>query len=252
VSGTEQARSFGKAAAEYERGRPGWPQEAVDSLALSRAATVLDLAAGTGKLTRVLVRRFARVIAVEPSDAMRAVLDEVVPDAVTLAGRAEAIPLDDASVDAAFVADAFHWFGTHEVVAEIARVLRPGGILALLWFGRAVRVTPPIPDAFTRRLRQLREALLAHPHDEQLWRSSFDGSRFEPLRHQTFRFEHVADRDSMVAHAVSSSWIAHLPEPERATIRDELLRILPEAQYRASLRVNLEWTRLAGLERGAV
>jgi SAM-dependent methyltransferase len=246
VSGSELARSFGRAAADYEHGRPGWPQGAVDLLELPRSATVLDLAAGTGKLTRVLVRRFARVIAVEPSDAMRAVLEDVVPDAVALAGSAEAIPLANASVDAVFVADAFHWFGTPEVVAEIARVLRPGGILALLWFGRAVRVTPPVPDAFTRRIGQLREARQAHPHDEQLWRSSFDGGRFEPLRQRTLRCEHVADRDGMVAHAVSSSWIASLPDPERASIRDELLRILPEANYLTMLPVNLEWTRLAG------
>jgi ubiquinone/menaquinone biosynthesis C-methylase UbiE len=241
----ELARSFGRAAADYERGRPGWPQEAVDSFGLPRAATVLDLAAGTGKLTRVLVSRFARVIAVEPSDAMRAVLEEAVPDAVALAGSAEAIPLADRSVNAAFVADAFHWFGTCEIVAEVARVLRPRGILALMWFGRTVRVTPPLPDAFTRRIGQLREALEAHPYEEQLWRSSFDGSRFEPLRQRTFQFEHLAGRDAMVALALSSSWIASLPDRERASIRDELLRVLPEESYRRMLSVNLEWTQLA-------
>ncbi len=197
----ELARSFGNAAADYERGRPGWPQDAVDFFELPRTATVLDLAAGTGKLTRVLVSRFARVIAVEPSDDMRAVLEEVVPDAVALPGSAEAIPLADSSVDAAFVADAFHWFGTQEVVAEVARVLRPGGILALLWLGRSTRVTPPLPEAFTRRIRQLRETFQTrpHPYDEQLWRSSFDEGRFEPLRQRTFRFEHSANRDTMVA-----------------------------------------------------
>ncbi len=121
--------AFGNAAHEYELGRPRWPQELIDrvvrELELAADATVLDLGAGTGKLTRDLVPRFARVIAVEPDDAMRVVFEEVVPEAEALAGSAEAIPLDADSVDAVFSAEAFHWFASDETVAEIARVLRP-------------------------------------------------------------------------------------------------------------------------------
>src|SRR3954463_6409624 len=109
-----RARSFDALAAEYERGRPGWPAAALDAMAdrlgLHASSTVLDLAAGTGKLTRLLVPRFATVIAVEPLDGMRAVLERVVPGVRALAGTAESIPLEDASVDAVVVAEAFHWF----------------------------------------------------------------------------------------------------------------------------------------------
>src|SRR3954452_14925441 len=116
--------AFGRTAREYELGRPGWPEELLDQvvaeLGLGANAEVLDLGAGTGKLTRALVPRFARVVAVEPDDAMRAVLEEVVPRADALAGRGEAIPLAERSVDAVFSAEAFHWFATEDSVAEIA------------------------------------------------------------------------------------------------------------------------------------
>jgi ubiquinone/menaquinone biosynthesis C-methylase UbiE len=123
--------AFGRSAREYELGRPEWPEEVLDrvvsDLALGPDATVLDLGAGTGKLTRALVPRFARVVAVEPDDAMRAVLEEVVPGADALAGRGDAIPLGDGEVDAVFSAEAFHWFASAESVREIVRVLRPRG-----------------------------------------------------------------------------------------------------------------------------
>ena len=117
-------------AEDYERGRPGYPSEAVDLPRLPPGSTVLDLGAGTGKLTRVLTRRYAHVIAVEPLDNMRAILERVVPEAETHAGSADAIPLPDGSVDAVFAAQAFHWFATDAAVAEIARVLKPGGVFA--------------------------------------------------------------------------------------------------------------------------
>src|SRR5689334_15732628 len=132
-----RARSFDGVAAEYERGRPGWPGAALDAMAtrlrLDAGSTVLDLAAGTGKLTRELVPRFASVIAVEPLDRMRAVLAQVVPEARALAGTAEAIPVEDASVDAVVVAEAIHWFDAETAVAEMARVLRPGRGVAVLY-----------------------------------------------------------------------------------------------------------------------
>jgi ubiquinone/menaquinone biosynthesis C-methylase UbiE len=118
---------------DYERGRPGWPADVIDIPGLPSSATVLDLAAGTGKLTRLLIPAFARVVAVEPQDAMRYVLDRLCPEAEVLAGTAEHIPLVVSSVDAVFVAEAFHLLGNEHAVAEIARVLRLSGILILMW-----------------------------------------------------------------------------------------------------------------------
>ena len=133
---TAQA-GFTAAAEVYERARPGYPDEAVawvaERLGIGPGRDVLDLAAGTGKLTRQLVPLGARIVAVEPIDAMRAELERAVPAVEALAGTAEAIPLADASVDAVTCAQAFHWFRPDEAAREIRRVLRPGGGLALLW-----------------------------------------------------------------------------------------------------------------------
>ena len=129
--------AFGRTAREYELGRPLWPEELLDSviaeLDLEADATVLDLGAGTGKLTRSLVPRFAHVYAVEPDEAMLAVLEEVVSGAEARRGSAEAIPLEDDEVDAVFSGEAFHWFATPEALAEIVRILRPRGALAVFW-----------------------------------------------------------------------------------------------------------------------
>src|SRR6266404_2443040 len=118
---------------DYERGRPGWPPEVIELAALPPTATVLDLGAGTGKLTRLLVSAFDRVVAVEPAEAMRRLLVTFCPEAEALAGTAQEIPLPDDSVDAVLAAQAFHWFEDEHALAEIARVLRPGGALVLMW-----------------------------------------------------------------------------------------------------------------------
>ena len=117
---------------------------------------MLDLAAGTGKLTRQLVPRFTRVIAVEPLGGMRAELERVVPGAEALVGTAESIPLDDDGVDAVFVAEAFHWFGTSAALDEIARVLRPGGTLAVLFNERDGELDPPLTQAVRETLTSSR------------------------------------------------------------------------------------------------
>ena len=124
------AVGFARGADAYERGRPEYPADALEPLRLSPDLTVLDLAAGTGKLTRPLAASGARVIAVEPVAEMRAALPSSVE---TLDGTAESIPLGDGSVDLVTVGQAFHWFDGDAALAEIHRVLRPGGRLALVW-----------------------------------------------------------------------------------------------------------------------
>ena len=131
----KRSKSFGEIATDYDRFRPGPPDEAVDWLLPSGAVDVLELGAGTGGLTRQLVGRVRHVRAVEPDDRMRAVLADRVPRAEVVAGRAEVIPAEDSSFDAVMVASAWHWVDEERAVPEVARVLRPGGRLSLLWSG---------------------------------------------------------------------------------------------------------------------
>jgi SAM-dependent methyltransferase len=137
------ALGFDRAAADYEAARPGYPPEAIERLAaevgIGPGRRVCDLAAGTGKLTRMLVATGAEMVAVEPVPGMRAQLAMVLPDVAVLAGTAEAIPLDDSSVDAVTVAQAFHWFDATAAMAEIRRVLTPDGGLAVLFNERDER-----------------------------------------------------------------------------------------------------------------
>ncbi|HEY1917031.1 MAG TPA: class I SAM-dependent methyltransferase [Streptosporangiaceae bacterium] len=135
-----QAASFGAAASVYERSRPSYPDEAIDWLLPPGARRVLDLGAGTGKLTRGLRDHGLEVMAVEPSEGMRAELSRVLADVTVLAGSAEDIPLDNGTVDAILVAQAWHWVDPARAVPEVARVLRPGGQLGLAWNIRDERV----------------------------------------------------------------------------------------------------------------
>ena len=176
--------SFGNVAETYHRVRPPYSQAAARPRAgsCSRSdadAQVLDLAAGTGRLTRELARRFAHVVAVEPNDAMRA----LIADGDVRAGAAEAIPLEDASVDAVFVGEAFHWFDARAAIAEIARVLRPRGGLALIWT-HWWETEPPLPDAALELLRGPWERFAAQRNAP--WDDSFVESPFEPLRYERF------------------------------------------------------------------
>ncbi|MDT5012877.1 MAG: hypothetical protein QOH57_4494, partial [Mycobacterium sp.] len=129
----------GAEAAAYERGRPSYPPEAIDWLLQPGARDVLDLGAGTGKLTTRLVERGLSVVAVDPIPEMLEVLSSSLPDTPALLGTAEEIPLPDDSVDAVLVAQAWHRFDPARAVAEVARVLRPGGRLGLVWNTRDER-----------------------------------------------------------------------------------------------------------------
>lgn len=164
----ERSLSFGSQAAAYERGRPSYPPEAVDWLLPDGARDVLDLGAGTGKLTSRLIERGLNVVAVDPIAELLDVLRTTLPDTPALSGSAEQIPLPDNSIDAVLVAQAWHWFDPDRAATEIARVLRPGGRLGLLWnvrderpgwvkdFGRIIglehdwaNTTVVLPEPFT-------------------------------------------------------------------------------------------------------
>jgi len=136
VSGEDRAFSFGAVARDYDRFRPQPPQSAVNWLLPGRCAVAVDLAAGTGLLARVLARTVPRVTAVEPDERMAAVLAERSPGVHVIRDRGEAIPLRDASADGVFIASAWHWLDAGLAVPQIARVLRDGGRLGVIWASR--------------------------------------------------------------------------------------------------------------------
>jgi SAM-dependent methyltransferase len=206
------ATGFSRAAAEYERGRPGYPAAALEPLALSPDLVVLDLAAGTGKLTRMLVESGATVIAVEPVAEMRAELPASVE---VLDGTAERIPLGDGSVDLVTVAQAFHWFDGDAALAEIHRVLRPGGRLALVWNRRVEDA--PVNVAIDAIVDPFRAG--APTHRGEGWRAAFDRTPlFGPLEEHIFENEQVLDADGMADRIGSISFIASLPDEDRARV----------------------------------
>jgi SAM-dependent methyltransferase len=242
---SELARSFGHAAEAYERGRPGYAEAALDALELPPDALVLDLAAGTGKLTRQLVSRFARVLAVEPLDEMRAVLARVVPEAEALPGSADAIPLPDGSVDAVFVGEAFHWFASDDVLREIARVLRPRGILAILFNQVDGDFEPKLPDAFWDAYHDLAiQKPPEHTVSTGLWRAPFPGP-FDPPTEARYPNPVELDRDGILAQVASWSMVAALPEQERTQLLARLGELVPDDVYRHPLRTELYRTRLS-------
>lgn len=243
---------FGKSAREYELGRPLWPAELIDRVAadleLGRGATVLDLGAGTGKLTRALVPRFGRVVAVEPDDAMRGVLEEVVPDAEALAGGAEAIPVAEDSVDAVFTAEAFHWYASDETVAEIVRVLRPRGGLVIFFNIDFGDPEPPMGEEVDRVLG-VAFAKGGSPGIGKVlsgfWREPVAKAGFEPLREAESERRVIRTRDQWVANMLSVSSIASLPDADRVELAARLRELVPDGEYRWTIRTAAYWTRLA-------
>jgi SAM-dependent methyltransferase len=143
--------SFGAVAGDYDRLRSGPPDAAVDWLMPADCPVAVDIGAGTGLLTRALQRRAGRVIAVEPDERMRAVLQACSPGAEVVAGRGETIPLPDASADGVFISSAWHWMDPERAVPEICRVLRDGGRFGVLWTSRDDSV------GWVHDLNQLRE-----------------------------------------------------------------------------------------------
>jgi SAM-dependent methyltransferase len=218
------------AADHYVRGRPDYPPEVAlwlrDTLGLRDGQTVVDLGAGTGKFTRRLADTGASVIAIEPVAPMREKLAAALPQVDVRDGTAQALPLDDASVDAVVCAQAFHWFANADALAEIHRVLKPGGRLGLIWNLRDARVDWVARlDAIVNRA----EGDTPRYYTGQ-WRSAFPFPGFGPLQEQHYSVGHTGSpEDVIVARVKSTSFIAALPPAEQARIEADV-RALIEAE----------------------
>jgi SAM-dependent methyltransferase len=229
VSDDRYRCSFDSVAEAYERSRPGYAPDALawlrERLPLRR---VLDLAAGTGKLTAQLVEFGADVVAVEPGEKMRAVLGRVLPGVEALAGSAEAIPLADASVDAVTVGQAFHWFRPDEALAEMHRVLRPGGGLALL------RNEWDDEDPLLRRLDELVELLRPAVFGERPdWREALrSSSLFGNPELRTFRHAERLPAEVVLDRLASMSPLAAAPPAERERTLDEARPLIGDREVR--------------------
>lgn len=221
----ERARSFARVADAYHAARPHYPEAAIDwVLAGAPGPRVLDLAAGTGKLTESLVRRPGLVVAaVEPLDEMRAFLQAGLPQVRALRGTAEEIPLADASMDAVVVGQAFHWFDQPAALGEIARVLSPAGVLGLLWNMRDD--AEPWVRAFSLATRGAGDTA-SQGTDRESAALAAD-PRFRRMEARSFPHVEPFDRERLVAFARSTSGVASLPDGERNEVL-EAVRRLPD------------------------
>lgn len=214
---TAQAASFGEAAAQYERGRPSYPPQALDWLLPTSAQRVLDLGAGTGKLTRQLQDRRLDVVAVEPAEQMRAQLLSVLPDVRTLAGTAEQIPLPDAAVDAVLVAQAWHWVDVERAVPEVARVLSPGGRLGLLWNVR---------DERTDWVAELGRLIHRDTAQEMNTANPQVGPPFGPIERFDIAWTYHLSRDALLDLVASRSYVITMAPQDRAAVLDDVRELL--------------------------
>lgn len=212
------AKGFARGAGTYERGRPGYSPQTVSWLAvqlgLKVGVRVLDLAAGTGKLTRLLTSTDASVVAVEPVDEMRAALAGVAGVEVR-AGTAEAIPLPAASVDAVVIAQAFHWFAGEAALAEIARVLTPTGRLGLVWNRRDLRLS--LQAAISEIIEPHRGSTPSFMTGE--WREALEHTRlFLASAEHQIPYEQSLTVEQLIDRVLSVSFIAALSPTMREDV----------------------------------
>jgi ubiquinone/menaquinone biosynthesis C-methylase UbiE len=207
------AAAFDTAANAYESARPGYPPAAIEwlriHLDLNERTTLVDLAAGTGKLTRELAPLAGRTIAIEPVEGMRRKLHESLPEVDCTEGTAESIPLADDSVDAMTIAQAFHWFDSHQAAKEIHRVLKPAGHVAILWNKRDL--TDPVQDG-------IEEIVSRYRRDTPSYRTSqWGGMRelFDELATGRIPFAQELTREGLVERVASISFISDLAADEK-------------------------------------
>lgn len=223
-----RASSFGGEAAAYAAERPGYPDAAIrwalDPVAGRTPLRVLDLAAGTGKLTQGILAHTKDVVAVEPDVAMLAELRRSLPEVRALAGTAERIPLDDGSVDAVLVGQAMHWFDVERAFPEVARVLAPGGVLAGLW---------NMDDDRVPWVRGLRQVARNRPSFSS-WNPADGpdfGAAFGPMDDASFPHAQRRTPELMAATIATHSYLLIMPEEERRKVLADVvgyLRATPE------------------------
>jgi SAM-dependent methyltransferase len=246
------AQAFSAVADGYELGRPPYPPEPIDwawqRLGLGDAATVIDLAAGTGKVSRMLAPRAARLIAVEPLPEMRRVLTAQVPQAEQVDGTAERIPLPDATANAVFVGEAFHWFDGDRALPEIHRVLRSGGGLVML-FGDGDWDDLPWNAELRARLDQVSRPGV-RPENRPwtgLWQKAFERSPlFDPLERAEFPFVRRFTVDGFVRLVTTWSFVAALGDDERDPLLADVARMIRShgvEQFDVPSRVDAHLTR---------
>jgi SAM-dependent methyltransferase len=211
----DRSLSFGSAAAAYERGRPSYPPDAIDWLLPPDAGKVLDLGAGTGKLTTRLVERGLDVVAVDPITDMLELLRASLPETKALLGTAEDIPLDDNSVDAVLVAQAWHWVDPERAIPEIARVLRPGGRLGLVWNTRDERL------GWVRELGQI----IGSDRDQGRFNVTLPAPFTEPQRHQV-EWTNYLTPQALIDLVASRSYCITSPTEVRTTTLDQVRELL--------------------------
>jgi SAM-dependent methyltransferase len=233
-----RASSFGGAAAHYERFRPGPPAAAVDWALPGRVHRIVDLGAGTGGLTRRLVGRADEIVAVEPDDRMREVLQQSLPEVRAVAGRGESIPLEDASADAVFASSSWHWMDLVPTLHEVGRVLVPGGVLAVMWSG---------PDRDAPFIQQA-QALLAGDgpsvvgeHEEELAAAVNDpygndqvleippGVPFDQPACDVVTWNEALTADDLVGLLGTFSWVILMEADARQRLFDTARRLLRDA-----------------------
>lgn len=217
---TRQALSFDAAADVYERSRPGYPDPVVDWLLAGGRRDVLDLGAGTGKLTRSLVGRAEHVTAVDPSPGMLTQLRQAVPGVTALIGTAEAIPLPDGSVDAVVVGQAWHWVDPERAVPEVARVLRPGGVLGLVWNTR---------DESVPWVGALGELLAADASEGRSTAENYvPPTTLGRVESMTHRWSQPMDRDRLHQLVLSRSYVITASNERRAELLAAVDQLLAE------------------------